>query len=129
MGGITEELRWTAAKLMNVGKFAVDSAVNESLKGLTRGMQVYAIVKGKLKGQSPSDISNGDKKQNLVLVEEMQAKLDKMQEDMNNIQQQSTITTLRTEEQEPLKQFFDEPLKSSMPEVSGRRKIFIRSRL
>ncbi|KAK6131569.1 hypothetical protein DH2020_034680 [Rehmannia glutinosa] len=94
MGGITEELRWTAAKLMNVGKFAVDSAVNESLKGLTphpdsinlssnahiRGMQVYAIVKGKLKGQSPSDISNGDKKQNLVLVEEMQAKLDKMQE-------------------------------------------------
>ncbi|KAK6134514.1 hypothetical protein DH2020_031748 [Rehmannia glutinosa] len=129
--GITEELRWTAAKLMNVGRFAVESAVNESLKGLTPhpdsihlssnahihvGMQVYAIVKGKLKGQSPSDISNGDKKQNLVLVEEMQAKLDKMQEDMNNIQQQSTITTLRTEEQEHLKQFFDEPLKSSMPE-------------
>ncbi|KAI3457506.1 hypothetical protein Pfo_014169 [Paulownia fortunei] len=124
--GITEELRWTAAKLMNVGKLAVDSAVNESLKG---GMQVYAIVKGKLKGQPPSDLSNGDQKQNFVLVEEMQAKLEKMHEDLNNIEQQSQISTLRTEEQEHLKQFFDEPLKSSMPEVTGRKKIFIRSRL
>lgn len=31
--GIREELRWTAAKLVDMGKFAVDSAVNESLKG------------------------------------------------------------------------------------------------
>ncbi|KAL0306475.1 UNVERIFIED_CONTAM: hypothetical protein Sradi_6064800 [Sesamum radiatum] len=144
--GITEELRWTAAKLLNVGRIAVDSAVNESLKGLAPlpdsasvfkrwgivsagGMQVYAIVKGKLKGRPHSDPSSGDKKQSFLLVEEMQAKLEKMQEDMNKTQQGSRISALRREEQEHLKQFIDEPVKSSTPEVTGPRKIFIRSRL
>ncbi|KAL3850774.1 hypothetical protein ACJIZ3_012656 [Penstemon smallii] len=114
--GITEELRWTAGKLMNVGKFAVDSAVNESLKG---GKQVYAVVKGKLKGQVPSELSN------VILVEEMQAKLEKMQEDMSNIDNMIHGTY----EQEHLKNFSDEPLKSSTPEVTSHKKIFIRSRL
>ncbi|KAK4439896.1 hypothetical protein Salat_0324500 [Sesamum alatum] len=124
--GITEELRWTAAKLLNLGRIAVDSAVNESLKG---GLQVYAIVKGKLKGRPHSDPSSGDKKQSFLLAEEMQAKLEKMQEDMNKTQHESPILALRREEQEHLKQLFDEPVKSSMPEVTGPRKIFIRSRL
>ncbi|XP_011095254.1 uncharacterized protein LOC105174764 isoform X2 [Sesamum indicum] len=124
--GITEELRWTAAKLLNVGRIAVDSAVNESLKG---GKQVYAIVKGKLKGIPHSDPPSGDKKQSFLLVEEMQAKLEKMQEDMNRTQQESLVSALRREEQEHLRQLFDEPVKSSSPEVTGPRKIFIRSRL
>ncbi|KAK4491997.1 hypothetical protein RD792_002784, partial [Penstemon davidsonii] len=102
--GFTEDLRWTAGKLMNVGKFAIDSAVNESLKG---GKQVYAIVKGKLKGQVPSELPN------VILVEEMQAKLEKMQEDMSNIDN----IIHGTYEQEHLKHFSDEPLKSSTPEV------------
>ncbi|KAG8386271.1 hypothetical protein BUALT_Bualt03G0131700 [Buddleja alternifolia] len=122
--GIAEDLRWTAAKLANVSKFAVDSAVNESLKG---GIQVYEIVKGKLKARTPSHLSNGNNKQNVAVVEEMQAKLEKMREDVYNIQQH--ISTCRAEEQENLKQLFDEPLKSSAPEIASRRKIFIRSRL
>ncbi|GFQ06243.1 hypothetical protein PHJA_002768300 [Phtheirospermum japonicum] len=115
--GMTEELRWAAAKLMSLGKLAVDSAVNESLKG---GMHAYAIVKGKPKSQPLSDKAKGDKKQTPVLVQEMQAKLDKMQQDMN-IQQQSKMSALRKEEPEHPKQLFDDPL--------NRRKIFIRSRL
>lgn len=87
-------------------------------------------MKGKLKAQPSSGLSNGDKKKNVVLVEEMQAKLEKMQRDMNNIQQQSKASTRRNEEQEHLKHLFDKHLKSSTPEVpTGQRKIFISSRL
>ncbi|PIN00001.1 hypothetical protein CDL12_27494 [Handroanthus impetiginosus] len=66
--GITEDLRWTAAKLMKVGKFAVDSAVTESLRG---GLQVYTILRGKLKGHPPSGhpSNNSNKKQHFVVVE------------------------------------------------------------
>ncbi|KAL2496076.1 uncharacterized protein Fot_39833 [Forsythia ovata] len=154
--GILEELRWTAMKLVNVGKFSVDSAVNESFKG---GMQVYATVKEKLKGLPLSPHSDGNKKQKYVAVEEMQATLEKMQEDVNNrkhsnenkkqnyaaveemqatlekmqedennIKQQTKIIH-RTKQLDHVKQFPDEPLKSSVPEVTGRKDIFIRSRL
>ncbi|KAL7087746.1 hypothetical protein ACP275_13G087700 [Erythranthe tilingii] len=121
--GITEELRWTAAKLINVGKFAVDFSVNESL--LRGGMQVYAVVKGKLKGgpPPPEPLSNSYRKQNSVVVEEMQAKLEKIQQEQSNMQ-------IRTEEQlEHLKHFSEDPLKSSTTESTRRPKIFIRSRL
>ncbi|CAA0815942.1 Unknown protein [Striga hermonthica] len=125
MGG-TEELQWAAAKLARLGRQAVDSAVSESLKG---GMQVYAIVKGKPKTQLLSDKSNSKNEKKLVLVQEMQAKLGKMREAMNNIKQQSEVSALRNSEQEHPKSSFDDPLKSLMPEPTGRRKIFIRSRL
>ncbi|CAI9784145.1 unnamed protein product [Fraxinus pennsylvanica] len=154
--GILEELRWTAMKLVNVGKFSVDSAINESFKG---GKQVYANVKEKLKGLPISPHSDGNKKQNYVAVEEMQATLEKMQEDVtnikrsdgnkkqnyvavedeqatlgkmqedeNNIKQQNDIIH-RTKQLEHVKQFPDDPLKSSIHEITGRKKIFIRSRL
>ncbi|GER53904.1 outer capsid protein VP4 [Striga asiatica] len=119
--GVTEELRWAAAKLASLGRLAVDLAVSESLKG---GMQVYAIVKGKPKSQPLSDKSNSKNEKNLVLVQEMQAKLGKMREDMNNITQQSEVSALRKSEQEHPKSSFDDPLKSLMPEPTGRKKDF-----
>ncbi|KAL7087747.1 hypothetical protein ACP275_13G087700 [Erythranthe tilingii] len=90
-----------------------------------RGMQVYAVVKGKLKGgpPPPEPLSNSYRKQNSVVVEEMQAKLEKIQQEQSNMQ-------IRTEEQlEHLKHFSEDPLKSSTTESTRRPKIFIRSRL
>ncbi|XP_022848385.1 uncharacterized protein LOC111370753 [Olea europaea var. sylvestris] len=154
--GILEELRWTAMKLVNVGKFYVDSTVNESFKG---GKQVYANVKEKLKGLPISPHSDGNKRQNYVAVEEMQAKLEKMQEDIANIKssdgnkkqnyvaaedKQAKLQKMQEDENdikeqneiihrakqlEHVKQFPHDPLKSSVTEVTGRKKIFIRSRL
>lgn len=94
------------------------------------GRQVYAVVAGKLKAPAPSDLLDSGRTQNSTLVEEMQARLEKLQEDLNDIQlqPQSNISTNRTDVHGHPKQFPDEPLKSST-EVTGRKKVFIRSRL
>lgn len=93
-------------------------------------MQAYAIVKGKLKGLTPLTHANRNKQQSFVVVEELQAKLEKMQRDMDDIEQRSMISTLRREGQEHSTQLDDnEPVKCSLPEVTTRGKIFIRSRL
>lgn len=96
------------------------------------GMLVYGVVKGKLKGEPASHLSDNHKKQqHSVVVEEMQAKLEKMQQDMNNnIQRQRNVSSISTTEEQGYPNKFPEvPLRSSMPEVTGQRNIFIRSRL
>ncbi|KAG6392055.1 hypothetical protein SASPL_146261 [Salvia splendens] len=99
--GPSEGRRFSAAKLINAGKFAVESALSQV------GLQLYDIVKGQ-------------PKKNLVMVEEM-----------NDRRQQSRAPAFRHEdEEERLKRLFDEPLeKAAPPKTEDKRKIFIRSRL
>ncbi|XP_047954931.1 uncharacterized protein LOC125201068 isoform X2 [Salvia hispanica] len=101
--GPSEGRRFSAAKLINAGKFAVESALSQV------GLQLYDIVKGQ-------------PKKNLVMVEEM-----------NDRRQQSRAPAFRNEdEEEHLKRLFDEPLEKASPEppkTQYKRKIFIRSRL
>ncbi|KAL3503270.1 hypothetical protein ACH5RR_037719 [Cinchona calisaya] len=116
--------------LSNLGKFAVDSAVNESLKSVTGGIQVYKIVKEGLTDQPNSRPHNGNKKQDLmVAMEEMQAKMEKMQEDVNILKQQNQSCTEYSKELEPLKELSDEPPASSASAGTDKKKVFIRSRL
>lgn len=94
------------------------------------GVQVYKIVRGGLKDQPNSCPNNGIKKQDLmVAVEEMQAKMEKMQEDVNILKQQNETCAEYSKELEPLKELPDEPTESSASAKTDRKKIFIRSRL
>ncbi|KAL3508621.1 hypothetical protein ACH5RR_028022 [Cinchona calisaya] len=118
--------------LTNLGKFAVDSAVNESLKGVTGGVQVYKMVREGLKDQPNSRPYSGIKKQDLmVAMEEMQAKMEKMQEDVNILKLKNHTCAEYSKELDPLKEFTDEPepAESSASAKTDKKKIFIRSRL
>ncbi|XP_057472429.1 uncharacterized protein LOC130761003 isoform X2 [Actinidia eriantha] len=116
--------------LTKVGRFAVDSAVNESLKSVTGGTQLYKIVKEEFKDQPSSFNPNDNKKPDLtVVMEEMQAKMEKMQEDMNNIKQQSKVSIQSAQESEPLRELPNEPAKGPAPQKAYPKKVFIRSRL
>ncbi|KAG6393776.1 hypothetical protein SASPL_144347 [Salvia splendens] len=104
--GPSEGRRFSAAKLINAGKFAVESALSQV------GLQLYDIVKGQ-------------PKKKLVMVEEI-----------NDRRQQSIAPAFRNEDEddeERLKRLFDEPLEEkASPEPSktqDKRKVFIRSRL
>jgi len=112
--------------LSNIGKFAVD----ESLKSVTGGIQVYKIVKEGLKDQPTLLKPNENKKPEVTAaMEEMQARMEKMQEDMNIIKQQSKISMGSAKGSEPLKGFPDEPIKGSAPLKTDPKRVFIRSRL
>ncbi|CAL5335899.1 unnamed protein product [Camellia sinensis] len=116
--------------LSNIGKFAVDSAVDESLKGVTGGVQVYKIVKEGLKDQPQSHNSNENKKPDLTFViEEMHAKMEKMEEDMNNIKQKSEVSSLSAKVSEPLKELPNDPTKGLVPLKTDPKRVMIRSRL
>ncbi|XAR67534.1 hypothetical protein NMG60_11002321 [Bertholletia excelsa] len=118
--------------LTNIGKFAVDSAVKESLKGVTGGIQVYKIVKEGWDYQSPSQNSNESKKPDITIrVEEMQARMEKIQEEMDFIKQQSKTQTKDARVLEPLNKFpdEDEPVRGSVPPKTDPKRVFIRSRL
>ncbi|XP_059662600.1 uncharacterized protein LOC132308519 [Cornus florida] len=116
--------------LTNISKLAVDSAVSESLKGVTGGIQVNKIVKEGLNDQLSSDNANENKKPDLtIVVEEMQAKMEKMQEDMNSTKQQNDISIQCAQGSEPLKEFSTPPVKGSVPLKTDAKKIMIRSRL
>ncbi|KAL1537755.1 hypothetical protein AAHA92_30240 [Salvia divinorum] len=98
--GPSEGRRFSAAKLINAGKFAVDSALSQV--GLLH------------------DIVKGQSKKNLVMVEEMN----------NWRQQSRAPAVRNEDEEERLKCLFDEPLeKAGAPKTEDKRKIFIRSRL
>lgn len=116
--------------ISGIGKFAVDSAVNESLKGVTGGIQVYKIVKEGLKDQPlPLNPNESEKPELTAVMEEMQARMEKMQEEMNTTKQQSKISMESAKGSEPLKEFPDEPIKGSAPLKTDPKRVFIRSRL
>ncbi|CAH1429654.1 unnamed protein product [Lactuca virosa] len=63
--------------LTGFGKFVVDSAVSDSLKGR---MQVYKIVKEGLKDEAPVELANlNNKAPHTLMMEEMQARMEKME--------------------------------------------------
>ncbi|KAL6975373.1 hypothetical protein U1Q18_024168 [Sarracenia purpurea var. burkii] len=117
--------------LANIGKFAVESAVSESLKGVNGAIQVYKIVKEGLKDPPPSLGPNENKKPGLsVAMEEMQAKMEKMQEEMNNIKGQNKVSIQNAKGLEPSKELpNDVPIKESAPPKTDPKRVFIRSRL
>lgn len=92
---------------------------------------MYKIVREGLKDQPNSQRPYiGIKKQDLmVAMEEMQAKMEKMQEDVNILKQQNQTCAEYSKELEPLKEFPDEPTESSASFGTCRKKVFIRSRL
>jgi len=94
---------------------------------------VYAggskITKEGLKDQSPSHPSSRVEKQDVTAVmEEMQAKMEKLQDDMNNMKQQNEVSAKCTNGLDSF-EFSDEPIKSSTPTKSKPKKVLIRSRM
>ncbi|XP_060200449.1 uncharacterized protein LOC132628699 [Lycium barbarum] len=112
--------------LSKLSKFAIFSAVDESLKTVTGGSK---ITKEGQMDQSPSHLSSRAEKQDVtVMMEEMQAKMEKLQNGMNNAKQQNEVSTKCITGSESF-EFSDEPIKSSTPSKSNKKKVFIRSRL
>ncbi|KAL3325560.1 hypothetical protein AABB24_036672 [Solanum stoloniferum] len=75
--------------LSKLSKFVLVSAVDESFKTVAGGSK---ITKEGLKDQSPSRPSSKVDKQDVTAVmEEMQAKMEKLQDDMNNTKQQNEV--------------------------------------
>ncbi|GAA0174071.1 hypothetical protein LIER_41654 [Lithospermum erythrorhizon] len=138
--GIWEDVRWVVGKLIhrkssssgvdyslnltNISKFAVD----HTIKDVSGGVQVYRTAKEGLKDHPSSD---GNKNQGLLVVmEEMLANMEKTKDGTSNVKQHHRASSLCNEGlDEPLNEFSDEPVKSSIPQENGRRRIFIRSRL
>eukprot|EP00262_Sarcandra_glabra_P007399 TRINITY_DN20176_c0_g1_i1.p1 TRINITY_DN20176_c0_g1~~TRINITY_DN20176_c0_g1_i1.p1 ORF type:complete len:203 (+),score=28.41 TRINITY_DN20176_c0_g1_i1:142-750(+) len=83
--------------LKKIGKYAADAAVNESLKGVTGGVQIYKIVRDGLKDQPGSHTVHDSKKE----LKEMQQKIEKMQEELNNISSHNKILLERVKGLEP----------------------------
>lgn len=91
---------------------------------------MYKIVKEGLKDEPNSYPRQGIKKQDLMIaMEEMQAKMEKMQEEVNILKQQNQTSSVYSGDLEPLKDSADEPLKSVSSFQTDRKKVFIRSRL
>ncbi|CAK9160201.1 unnamed protein product [Ilex paraguariensis] len=110
--------------LTNLSRFAVDSAIDESLKGVTGGIQVYKIVKEGLKDHPTSHPSSG-KQDPALVMEEIQAKMEKMQEDMIKIKQQNKTSTQCVAGLEPSKDLPNEPTKGSAPPKTNAKKILM----
>ncbi|XP_049404793.1 uncharacterized protein LOC125868204 [Solanum stenotomum] len=85
------------------------------------------IVKERSKDKSPSR-PRLDKQDFTVMREEMQAKMEKLQDDMNNMKQQNEVSAKCTNGLDSF-EFSDEPIKSSTPTKSKPKKVLIRSRM
>ncbi|CAN4075514.1 unnamed protein product [Withania somnifera] len=110
--------------LCKLSKFAIVSAVDESLKTVAGGTK---IIKEGSKDQSPSR-PRLDKQDFTVMMEEMQAKMEKLQDDMNNMKQQNEVSAKCAIGLESF-EFSDEPIKRSAPTKSNPKKVLIRSRM
>lgn len=111
----------------DLGKFAFESAVNDSLKRVTGAVQVIKIVRDGLKDQPTSPLFNETKKPeyHTVGMEQMQAKMEKMQEEINSIKLQNKISTECMEDSEPPKK----TSKVSDIQQPDKKRVLIRSRL
>ncbi|KAK9072317.1 hypothetical protein SSX86_008750 [Deinandra increscens subsp. villosa] len=113
--------------LTGFGKFAVDSAVYDPIKG---GMQEYRIVKDGLKDQSSYEPANLNyKPRHTLMMEEMQARMEKMQEDLHIIRLDDEDSILCAKDLDPRKDDSDESNEKSAPAKTDVKKVFIRSRL
>ncbi|GFZ12558.1 hypothetical protein Acr_23g0009430 [Actinidia rufa] len=118
------------AKIGRFAKNTAEFAFQEGIKRFPGGSQLYKFVKEELKDQPSSFNPKENKKPDLtVVMEEMQAKMEKMQEDMNNIKQQSKVPIQSAKESEPLRELPNEPAKGPAPQKAYPKNVFIRSRL
>ncbi|KAI7742346.1 hypothetical protein M8C21_012036 [Ambrosia artemisiifolia] len=102
--------------LTGFGKFAVDSAVYDPVKGL--------------KDQSCLEPANlNDKRRHTLMMEEMQARMEKMQEDLHIIRLDDEDSILCANDLDPCKEEPDESNEKSAATKPDAKKIFIRSRL
>ncbi|XP_071703755.1 uncharacterized protein [Rutidosis leptorrhynchoides] len=114
--------------LTGFGKFAIDSVCNDSLKG---GMQVYKMVKEGLKDQSPLEPANlNSKPRHTLMMEEMQARMVKMEEDLDIIiRLDDEDSILCAKDLDPRKEEPAESNENSAKETTDVKKVFIRSHL
>ncbi|KAK8578499.1 hypothetical protein V6N13_100336 [Hibiscus sabdariffa] len=107
--------------LMNLTKFALDSAINVSLKGFTGGQKLYqTIVQEKL-----IDERKGLKLEDAKVMDEQ-----KQSTKMEDVKQKSnTVADKAGGGSEPLKKKMPQGLKEMELQDSKRKSIFIRSRL
>ncbi|KAK1435676.1 hypothetical protein QVD17_01442 [Tagetes erecta] len=113
--------------LAGFGKFAVDSAVYDPIKG---GMQVYRVVKEGMKDQSALEPANLNyKPRHTLMMEEMQARMEKLQEDLHIIRLDDEDSILCAKDLDPRKEEPDESNENSAPAKADAKKVFIRSRL
>ncbi|MFS7963335.1 hypothetical protein Hanom_Chr08g00736861 [Helianthus anomalus] len=102
--------------LTGFGKFAVDSAVYDPLKGL--------------KDQSSLEPANlHDIRRHTIMMEEMQARMEKMQEDLHIIRLDDEDSILCANDLDLCKEDPDESNENSAAAKTDPKKIFIRSRL
>ncbi|KAM1356626.1 hypothetical protein ACFX13_031452 [Malus domestica] len=118
--------------LSNIAKFAIDSTINYSFKAFPGRKQAHQIVREGLKDHPPLSASLDDKKkpEDLKLVmEEMHAKMEQMQEDTNIVKQQHKTSAEHVEGSRHPKKMPDEGVQGSDLLQNKKKKIFIRSRL
>lgn len=92
-------------------------------------MQLYKIVQEGLKDQSPSLSCNDEKKPAKLTVEELEAKMEKMQEELNNIKAETKTAVAHAKEPDHPKKIPDGPVKGSDLELTDKKRVMIRSRL
>ncbi|XP_075098350.1 uncharacterized protein LOC107765857 isoform X2 [Nicotiana tabacum] len=120
--GILQQFRAVAGKLFN--RRSQQKPSEDAYASSEGGSK---IVKEGSKDQSPSR-PRLDKQEITVMMEEMQAKMEKLQDDMNSMKQQNEVSAKCANGLDSL-EFSDEPIKSSTPAKSNGKKVFIRSRL
>ncbi|KAL3323237.1 hypothetical protein AABB24_040381 [Solanum stoloniferum] len=117
-----------------VGEMQIESKKNQNTlcdKEITgnsiKNTSGSKIVKEGSKDKSPSR-PRLDKQDFTVMMEEMQAKMEKLQDDMNNMKQQNEVSAKCANGLDSF-EFSDEPIKSSTPTKSKPKKVLIRSRM
>ncbi|XP_031266652.1 uncharacterized protein LOC116125059 [Pistacia vera] len=116
--------------LTNFTKFTVDSAVNVSFKGVVGGRKLYKILQEGFKNQPPPcSLNERTNLHDIESVEEMQAKMEEMQEDMNIVKQQNKASAKLSEPPKPQKKIPNEDIKGSDLLRTKEKRVFIRSRL
>ncbi|KAL9444186.1 hypothetical protein AB3S75_017379 [Citrus x aurantiifolia] len=111
-------------------EFALDSAVNVSFKGFTGRKKVYKAVLDGLKYQ-PQPLLLDDKKKcrDTESAEEMQVKMEEMQELMDNVKPQNKTSVKPTKGSMPQQKKPNDGIKGSDLPKTKEKRIVIRSRL
>ncbi|KAK9209346.1 hypothetical protein WN944_001712 [Citrus x changshan-huyou] len=111
-------------------ELALDSALNVSVKGVTGGKKVYKIVLDGLKYQPRSLLLDDKNKcKDIESAKEMQAKMEEMQELINNVEPQNKTSVKPTKGSIPQKKKPNEGIKGSDLLKTKEKRILIRSRL
>ncbi|KAG6689400.1 uncharacterized protein LOC122280481 [Carya illinoinensis] len=118
--------------LTSIGKFAVDSAINDSLKAVTGRKQMHKIVQEGFRHQPTSPALDDMKKPEdlKVVMQELQAKEDGVQEDTNKPKQGTRLSAKSVNGSSAvLKKKPKDSKKGSDLLETDKKRVFIRSRL